>query len=164
MIQITGKSLGPGPRAVLIEIMKSAGVESCEVTSVGRTPATQARIMYENLIGTDVGQGVTAQMALYRPPGQAVIQVYVENSAKPKDEIISLMLAEIWKQGPEKVSHHCSMIRWVFDVGPSSIAEDKRQSFLLAAQHHPKVVKLLSPFTEPKDPAYHLEIPKEIET
>lgn len=161
VLTVKGKALWPYPGQILREIMASAQVDTCEVTSVGRTPETQARIMYENLIGTGDGQGIDAQLKLYMPPGQAVIQVYVANKDRPRDEIVAAMQMEILRQGPEKVSHHCSMTRWVFDVGPSSIAVDKQHDFLAAALGHPKVIKVLSPWTEPKDPAIHIEIPKE---
>lgn len=135
--------------------MATAGVDSCEVTSVGRTPEDQARVMYENLIGNGVGQGLQAQLALYRAPGQAVIQVWNVNQSRPRDVVIGLMADEIRRLGPETVSHHCSTTHWVWDVGPSSVQPGQRAPFAAAAAAHPKVTKFLQP---PQDPAFHLEI------
>lgn len=160
ILRITGISLQPIPKQVLSEIMTTAGVDSCEVSSVGRSPLSQARVMYWNLVGTGTGQGVAAQMALYMAPGKSVIQVFVDNPGKPKDEVIALMEAKIIELGPETVSKHCSTTMYVWDVAPSSIPADKHQTFLNAAITNPKVKKVLSPYTIPKDPAFHLQVPK----
>ena len=155
---ITGKTLPPPANAVLLEIMATAGVDSCEVTSIARDPDAQARVMYENLIGTGVGQGLKDQMMLYKEPGRAVIQVWNVNQAKPRDQVIQLMADKIRQLGPETVSKHCSTTHWVWDVGPHSIPDvDKRGAFARAAASHPKVTKFLQP---PQDPAFHLEIPR----
>jgi hypothetical protein len=155
MPTITGKPLPPPAKAVLEEIMASAGVASCEVTSVGRDPDDQARVMYENLIGTGVGQGLEAQMKLYKAPGQSVIQVWNVNQAKPRAEVIQMMADRIRQLGPETVSKHCSTTQWVWDVAPSSVAIDKRDEFIVAVKNHPKMTKFLQP---PQDPAYHIQI------
>ncbi len=156
-MNITGKILPAAAQAVQEEIMTTAGVDSCEVTSVVRDPETQARVMYENLIGTGTGQGLAAQMGLYKAPGQAVIQVWNVNQAKPRDEVIALMANKIRQLGPETVSKHCSTTHWVWDVAPSSIPSERHAAYIAAAEAHPKVTKFLQP---PQDPAYHAEIPR----
>lgn len=135
--------------------MTAAGVDSCEVTSVVRDPYDQARVMYENLIGTGTGQGIAAQLLLYKVPGQAVIHVWDVNQAKPRDVVIGMMAEKIRQLGPENVSKHCSTTHWVWDVGPSSIPSEKHAAYVAAAVAHPKVTKFLQP---PQDPAYHMEI------
>lgn len=135
--------------------MISAGVDSCEVTSVGRDPESQAGAMYDNLVGVGDGKGLANQLNLYLDPGKAVIQVWNVNQAKPRAEVIKMMADKIRQLGPETVSKHCSTTQWVWDVGPSSVAIDKRDEFMVAAGSHPKVTKFLHP---PRDPAYHLQI------
>lgn len=155
MPTITGKSLPPAAQTVLEEIMASSNLDSCEVTSVQRFPEDQARVMYENLVGTSIGQGLAAQLRLYKSPGQQVIQVWNINQAKPRDQVIAMMADKIRQLGPENVSKHCSTTQWVWDVAPSSVELDKRAGFVAAAIAHPKVTKFLQP---PDDPAYHLQI------
>lgn len=154
---ITGKPLPPAAQTVLEEIMTSSNVDSCEVTSVQRSPDEQARVMLENLVGTCIGQGLAAQLRLYKDPGQQVIQVWNVNQAKPRDQVIALMSDKIRQLGPENVSKHCSTTHWVWDVAPSSVEVDKRAAFISAAIAHTKVTKFLQP---PQDPAYHLEVPR----
>ncbi len=135
--------------------MTAAGVDSCEVTSVQRSPEDQARVMYENLIGKGTGQGLSAQLGLYQQPGRIVIQVWNVNQSKPRDEVIALMADRIRQLGPETVSKHCSTTNWVWDVAPSSIPSEKHAAFVAAATAHRKVTKFLQP---PQDPAFHLEV------
>jgi hypothetical protein len=152
---ITGLPLPPEAQTVLEEIMAASGVESCEVTSVTRSPETQARVMYDNLMGEGVGQGYAAQLALYKDPGREVIQVWFVNQSKARLQVIALMSDKIRQLGPENVSKHCSTTRWVWDVGPSSIQPGQHAAFAAAAVSHPKVTKFLQP---PQDPAFHTEI------
>jgi hypothetical protein len=52
---------------------------------------------------------------------------------------------------------HMSETHYTFDVAPSSIPEDKHPAFVAAVLGNKAVSKLLQP---PRDPAFHLEIPK----
>ncbi|MCA1816916.1 MAG: hypothetical protein LC746_10995 [Acidobacteria bacterium] len=54
---------------VLTEILNAAKLASCMITSTSRTPAEQARIMFQNI----ASKGVAAQKQLYAAPGRAVI-------------------------------------------------------------------------------------------
>lgn len=72
------------------------------ITSTARTPEQQARAMLNNI----KKNGVASQKNLYAPPGDCVIDVY--NSAKSDEENYQNMLAEIYRQGPTKVSKHCA--------------------------------------------------------
>jgi hypothetical protein len=152
-ITLTGLPL-PAPAAnVLMEILAAAGLVTARVTSVTRTPAEQARVMYENCKAL----GAAHNKTLYGAVGDQVVQVYADNERDARDAVIALMLAKILEVGPPSVSMHCSETHYVFDVAPSSIPVDSRPRFVNAIRAHPAVSKLIAP---PVDPAYHLEIPK----
>ena len=153
-ITLTGLAL-PAPAAkVLEEILAAAGLVTAQVTSVTRTPAEQARVMYENC----EAHGAANNKRLYAAAGDQVVQVYEENQDKPRDVVIALMLAKINEVGPSNVSMHVSETHYVFDVAPSSIPSASRPRFVEAINAHAAVSKLFAP---PRDPAYHIEIPKD---
>jgi hypothetical protein len=143
---------------VLTEIFDAAGLGSCQITSTSRTPADQARVMFNNI----VSHGVAQQRALYAAAGDKVIDVYVaqKNAGKTSDQIKAAMEKAIIKIGPSKVSRHCAdpAILNVVDIAPSAIA--KKQAFEDAVEvaiAQGKVSKFITP---PSDPAYHIEIPQ----
>ena len=144
---------------VLTEILSAANLDSCLITSTSRTPVDQARIMFNNI----VSKGVTAQKALYRAPGKAVIDEYVKakNAGKSSDEIKAAMEAKIRALGPANVSHHCAdpAILNVIDISPSSLSNKATfEKATRAAQTKGAISKFLTPGNN--DPAYHLEIPQ----
>lgn len=156
---ILGKIIPDFAREVLRDVLIASGVDSCAITSVARTAGDQARIMYGNLTGTADHQGVQEQLDLYAAAGDKVIEVYVANKDKPRDEVIELMRQKIEELGPGTVSHHCcdpSKIA-VFDVAPLSIVKEKQGAFEAAAANDKRITKFLSPHTS--DPAYHFEVP-----
>ena len=140
---------------VLEDIMTAAGVSSALISSTARTPADQARVMFNNLEATSVA----AQKKLYAAAGDLVIDEYVKakKAKKTANEIKAAMEAKIIAIGPTKVSHHASdpNVLCVFDVAPSSI--DKKAAFEKAVRADKRVSKF---FTPPLDPGYHLEIPQ----
>lgn len=145
-------------KTVLDDILSDAGLSSCRITSTSRTPADQARVMFNNI----VEHGVAAQKALYASAGDQVIDAYVlaRNQGKSSSEIKEAMKNKILEIGPSRVSRHCAdpNVLNVFDVAPSSIA--KKAAFEAAvrrAVENGSVSKFLLP---PQDPAYHLEIPQ----
>jgi len=142
---------------VLTDIMRKAGVPSILVTSTARTPADQARIMYENI----ERYGVEHQKLLYSKYGDQVIDEYSKYKSKKhhKQFIISMMQAKIIALDPSKISNHVAdpMKLNVIDIAPSSINPSLRSLFVTAVQGDKRVAKYLGP---PKDPAYHLEIPQ----
>lgn len=147
-----------GAELVIRDIMTRAGTKACMVTSTARTPYDQARVMYDNI----QAKGVEAQMALYKLPGQKVVQVYTamvtSGHAGLRDSVIAGMEAKILELGPSTVSRHCAgpdSPVWVIDIAPSSIANPA--NFIVHAEHHARVTKVLRP---PADPAIHLEILK----
>lgn len=140
---------------VLEDILQAAGLNSAVISSTARTPADQARVMFNNI----ESHGVAAQKKLYAAAGDAVIDEYVvaKKAKKTPAEIKAAMEAKIIAIGPTKVSHHTSdpTILCVFDVAPSSIA--KKAAFEKAVRADKRVKKFITP---PLDPGYHLEIPQ----
>jgi hypothetical protein len=157
-IVITGaEKISPKAQRVLKEILQVAGLRSATISSVARNPYNQARVMYDNLVGTGKGQGVDAQRHLYAAAGNQVIDVYVANKAKSREEVIKLMQAKIEQIGPEKVSHHALASGFeTFDVAPASIKNGP--DFVKALKVHKEVARYILP---PHDPGYHIEIKKE---
>jgi hypothetical protein len=144
----------PDPAAkILREILKVAGLTEATVTSAHRTPADQARVMYENC----VSRGAAYNAALYCVAGDRVVEVFEANHDQPRATVIQLMTEKILEIGPEKVSMHMSDKHYTFDVAPSSIPAAKHAAFVAAVLGNKAVSKLIQP---PRDPAFHLEIPK----
>ena len=144
----------PAPAAkVLKEILKAAGLSRGFVTSGARTPAEQARVMYDNCLF----KGVDFNKRLYAVPGGMVVDVFAANKDKPRDAVIQLMLDKIMEVGPSNVSKHCSTTHFTFDVDPNSMSTSQRTAFLAAVRAHPAVSKVIPP---PDDPAFHIEIPR----
>src|ERR1700686_1439611 len=137
---VTPYSLG-----VLRDVMSAAKVASVTISSTQRSPADQARVMFNNL----ETQGVAAQRTLYKAPGKA--------AGKTSDQIKADMTAKIVELGPMNVSHHAAdpKLLNVFDVAPSSVADV--DAFVKAAKADARVSKFLTP---PNDPGLHFEIPQ----
>src|ERR1043166_2153848 len=78
--------------SVLTQILADAQLASCMITSTSRTPADQARIMFQNISS----KGVAAQKKLYAAPGRAVVDEFVRAKAAGKDQagIIAAMEAK----------------------------------------------------------------------
>ena len=150
-VQIFGKALQPVPHRVLTEVLQMAGLTSASVSSVERSPADQARIMYGNIKKL----GAASQYVLYGINGAKVIKVYEQNAGKPESEVKSLMEAKINELGPTNVSHHISMDLYVFDVPWISVAHHSK--FRKAVNSHPKIVKFID---EPANKCFHIEIEK----
>ncbi|MCA9903671.1 MAG: transglycosylase SLT domain-containing protein [Anaerolineae bacterium] len=147
---VTSYSMG-----VLKEIVAAAGLKSALISSTSRTPADQARIMYNNL----EKYGVEHQKRLYGRSGDSVIDVYAKSRAagKTSDQIKADMETKIKEVGPTNVSRHTGdpNVLNVFDVAPSSITD--KVAFEKAVKADTRVTKFLTP---PQDPGYHLEIPQ----
>jgi hypothetical protein len=142
-------------RTIIKEIVATAGLTSCLITSTARGPEDQARAMYHNL----ETEGVAKQKKLYAAPGDHVIDVYVASKAAKKSavDIKADMVAKINELGPSTVSNHCAdaNVLCVVDIAPSSISD--KPKFIAAFEADARVSKSLKP---PDDPAYHLEIPQ----
>ena len=144
----------PDPAALILKnILKVAGLAAATVTSAHRMPGDQARVMYENC----VSQGAAYNEALYCVAGDQVVEVFKANHDQPRDRVIQLMTEKILEIGPEKVSMHMSDTHYTFDVAPSSIPVAKHAAFVAAVLGNKAVSRLIQP---PRDPAFHIEIPK----
>jgi len=142
----------------LVNIIKEGqrvnGVNNATITSTLRTPADQARVMFNNIRNT----GVQAQLNLYAAAGRAVIQVYVNQTAGMTPEEIGAnamairgaMEAEINNQGPNRVSNHCGdpATTSVVDVAYGNLGA------LFVNDVTPRVARFLD---EPQNRCYHLE-------
>jgi lysophospholipase L1-like esterase len=142
-------------RRVLQDIMRRAGLSRVTISSTSRSPADQARVMFDNLERF----GVNHQKALYGPAGDLVIEVYrrAKNAGLAAAVIKERMRVEIVRVGPTRVSRHAAdpKVLNVFDVAPSSV--QNRPAFEQAVRQDARVSRFITP---PTDPGYHLEIPQ----
>jgi len=140
---------------VLTDILMNAGLTRVLISSTARTPADQARAMYDNL----VAYGVAHQKRLYGAAGDQVIDVYVASKAAGRSptQIQQDMVEKIIAIGPTRVSRHASDPRVlnVFDVAPSSVSDKAAFEAAIAAEQ-----RVSRYFFPPDDPGYHLEIPQ----
>lgn len=146
-------------KALLQEMLSHAGLDSCLITSTSRTPADQARVMFNNL----ETKGVKSQRDLYAAAGDLVIDVYEaqKKAGKTATQIKNAMEAKINAIGPEKVSRHCADPNKlnVVDVAPSSIGNKHAfENAVNVALNSGKVSRFITPGSG--DPAYHIEIPQ----
>ena len=155
----SAKPLPLGLMRLLEEILASAGLKTCYVTSIARTPREQAVAMLDNCIKTDV----ETQENIYLPAGDAVLKVVEDNwyltaTNSGKQKLIDLMTNKINDVGPENVSHHClgeDAPIWVCDISQQSI--QNHQQFQDACKKHKQFKKLLVENT-----VFHLELLKEV--
>ena len=149
-------ALTPFSKKVLQDIMRKAGVTSAVVSSTQRSPADQARAMFENC----ESQGVKSQKDLYGPNGDLVIDVFVAGKAAGKTaaQIQKEMERKIIALGPSNVSHHAAdpKVLNVFDVAPSSIPVARQAAFEKAVRADKRVRKFFTPGQG--DPGFHIEI------
>ena len=140
---------------MLNDILRAANLKRALVSSTARSPADQARVMYDNC----ERHGADAMKKLYARAGDQVVDVYARSKAagKPPTQIRLDMEQKIKEIGPTSVSRHASDPRVlnVFDVAPSSITD--KVGFEKAVKADRRVAYFLVP---PGDPGYHLEIPQ----
>jgi len=139
--------------------LRAAGASVGTVTSTVRTPADQARAMFQNLVRT----GAAEQFRLYGAAGDAVVQVYVDETAGMTPAQITAnaaaiqaaMVAEINAQGPENVSNHCGdpAVRSVVDLSYNSFNANNRGLFRTAVTG--RVTRIID---EPRNNCFHLEL------
>jgi hypothetical protein len=148
-----------GMQDVVKDGLRAAGASVGTITSTSRTPADQARAMFNNAVNT----GAAAQFALYAAAGDAVIQVFVDQTTgltpaqirQNAGPIRAAMEAEIVRQGPERVSLHCAdpAVRSVVDVAYNSFNATNRGLFQGAVG--PRLTRILD---EPNNNCFHLEL------
>lgn len=152
-------AVSAGMRDVIKDGLRAAGASVGTITSTARSPEDQARAMFNNIRNT----GAAAQFALYAPPGDAVIQVYVDETAGMTPAQITAnaatiqaaMVDEINAQGPENVSKHCAdpAVRSVVDVSYGSFNTTNRTLFINSVT--PRLSRLID---EPNNSCLHLEL------
>ncbi len=152
-------AVSAGMTDIVKDGLRAAGASTGTITSTLRSPADQARAMFNNALNT----GAQAQLALYGAAGDAVIQVYIQQTAglTPAQiaanaaTIRAAMEAEIIAQGPENVSRHCGdpAVRTVVDVSYNSFNGNNRPLFRTAVAG--RVSRLID---EPNNNCFHLEL------
>jgi hypothetical protein len=135
--------------------LRAAGTAVGTITSTGRTPESQARIMYNNCANL----GTASQYALYgTKPGSKVIDVYVEEKAAGASaaDVQAAMAAKIRELGPCSVSRHmCDPATefMVVDVAYSSFTASARPLFVNAVSP-PRSFKIIQ---EDANKCVHIE-------
>ncbi|GIZ16395.1 hypothetical protein [Capnocytophaga catalasegens] len=116
-------ALSEKTKQILKEVGKASGNDIITITSTARTPYDQARIMYDNC-----KRNLKKQREVYARPGQKIIDVYVANKEKKKEEVIKLMEAKIKELGVTTVSKHLAdfNILNTFDI-PYNLLKDKEK-------------------------------------
>jgi len=161
--ELTGRPLPEHARAVLLDILKQAGLESAQVTSTTRTVAEQAKVMFDFVNKN----GFDAALELYGPHGDAIIKVCAASYKQHKkcaDPVLPLMVDEtrrqielLQKQGDRRTElMHTSDTHFTIDIAPDSIAD--RPAFEAAVAADRRVSRFLKPPLDKN--SYHLEIPR----
>jgi len=133
---------------ILKEVGRVSNNNDIYITSTARTPHDQARIMFDNC-----ERDLQEQRNTYLDPGQKVIDVYVANVNKTRNQVIGLMEAKINELGPTTVSKHCANpnVINVFDVPISRLINPS--DFLTEIQKRTEVDQVLI-----ENAVYHIEI------
>lgn len=148
---------------VLNYLINQLKVNALVITSTGRKPHDQARIMFENL--------ETGQSSTYSDAGEKVIKVYkkMKKEGASATEIKEAMTTKIIELGPVKVSKHLvdPQITNAIDFGINSlnntIGSKKKKEFkkLLESLEDKKngpINKFLNPENNSGERAFHIEI------
>ncbi|MEY8761663.1 glycoside hydrolase family 19 protein [Chryseobacterium tongliaoense] len=138
-------------RTVLEEVGTASKNTDIYITSTARTPADQARIMYDNIERT----GAAEQKGIYANAGDQVIDVYTAgvNAQKTQEQIIQDMEAKINELGPSTVSKHLAdpAVMNTFDVSIRRLTNPN--DFKTEMQKRSELHQLLD-----ENGAYHIEI------
>jgi RHS repeat-associated protein len=161
---VTQSSVSDQSVGVISTLANSAGESNIQINSASRTPAGQARVMYDKL-GTE---GVESMKALYGKSGDQVIDVYANSMNRPEgninvtDQTVQAMTDKILEVGPQKVSKHTSdpASVQVFDLSTKPIKN--HDNFSNSIIEHTGKGKFLSGSILPggSEKAYHIEIPQ----
>jgi hypothetical protein len=152
--------------AIMVDIVKdglrAAGQPQAMITSMVRTPHDQARAMFQNLTNPahTIAQNTAAQLAIYAPAGDAVINRFTadiqgltpQQIQQNSTTIRAATEAEINAQGPQNVSKHTA------DPAKITVVDVAKSSFtatsgaLFTASVTPRLSKILN-----ENGVYHLE-------
>lgn len=157
-------AVSTGMTDVVKDGLRAAGASVGNISSTARTPADQARAMFNNLVNAarTVAQNVANQRALYGAGGDTVIDTFVTETAgmdratilANRATIQAAMVTTMNDIGPETVSRHVGdpAVRSVIDLGYSSFTGGNGPLFVTSAT--PRVDRLID---EPSNSCYHLE-------
>lgn len=146
-------------KSILRYIMRKADIKKIVITSSIRTPQKQAEIMFKNI----EKYGIEYNKSLYSKAGDEIISIYEKGKLNrlSNSDIIQMMTNKIQMLGTA-VSKHVGDYKKlnVLDIDPASIEKHKHILFQNLLFTTPEINKVLSPYTTPKDPAFHIEIPQ----
>ncbi len=153
--------------AVIEKALTAAKMTAAKITSTLRLPAEQAAIMYRN-----AAVNLDAQYKMYGAAGDAVLDIYKANKAKPQADVVALMADKIQAllDGGRQVSNHVSTPEKykklnIIDIGVNSTRKVAGKSFNLAAltkaftslEKQGYIRKLIDE-TQKSNSCWHLEI------
>ncbi|BCL12396.1 hypothetical protein [Micromonospora sagamiensis] len=157
-------------RAATIDIIKdsqrAAGQAAVTISSTARTPADQARAMFQNLTNAarPIATNVQNQLDLYAAAGDAVVNVFVaQTQGLNRQQILAnggairaAMEQEINNQGPQNVSRHCAdpNVVNVADIGAGAFTAAGGALFVNAIR--PRVTRFLD--ERASNNCYHIEV------
>jgi hypothetical protein len=146
--------------------LRAAGQSTGTIMSTARTPADQARAMFNNLINpaNPIAVNVANQLNHYFPPGDAVINEFVAQTQDMTPQQIQqnamnirdAMEQEILDQGPENVSQHCADPSEVSVVDVSAAAFNANNAPLFVAAVQGRVTKFID--ERVSNGCFHLEL------
>lgn len=153
---------------VLLSILTEVELKNLVISSTGRTPEDQARIMFDNL--------ESGTSSSYGAPGQKVIALYkkLKKEGVKGNEIKEQMADLIKELGPSTVSQHCAdpskvnAIDIPYERYVKVISKEKRDAlydYLLELRKKGVIKRFLHPDHDddkvgynPGEAAYHIEI------
>ena len=150
---------------VVKDSLREAGQAQATIQSTARTPTDQARAMFNNLTNPNntIQQNVNNQLGIYAPPGDAVINRFVTETAgmtpaqiqANAPAIRTAMEAEINTQGCPNVSRHCAdpTLISVVDVGAAAFTANNGPIFAAAAGARAQLINEVG-----TNNCYHLEL------
>ncbi len=159
-------ALRPATIDIVKDSLRAAGQRTVTITSTARTPADQARAMFQNLTNpaNPINVNVNNQLALYAAPGRAVINVFVQQTqGLTRQQILAngaairaAMEQEINRQGPQNVSRHCADPATVnvADLGAGAFNATNGPLFVNAIR--PRVTRFID--ERNSNGCYHIEV------
>lgn len=160
---LTGRAVPPGARAILLDILAKAKLDSAKVTSSTRTAEQQAKVMFAYVNDN----GLDDALDLYGPHGDEIIRVCEKSYKRHSrcvEDVLPKMIEEtrrqikiLEQQGDKRTElMHTSDSHYTIDISPDSIAD--RAAFEAAVAADRRVTRFLKPPLDRN--SYHLEIPR----
>jgi hypothetical protein len=138
-------AVNPATIDIIKDGLRAAGQSIATISSTTRSPHDQARAMFQNLVRmNDISHNIATQLDLYRTPGDAVINVFIQQTqgltyqqiSQNRMVIQAAMEREINNQGPQNVSRHCAdpALRNIVDVDARAFNVNNARLFINAIQ------------------------------